>query len=170
VPEARRVAVLSVPNAGSAAAMVADLSAAAASLGLQVEFLYASTKDDIDAAFAGLSERQADALLVNPSPTLLFQNRRVQLALLAVRYRIPVMAPTRIYAEAGGLMSYGADGAEQTRQVGVYTGRILKGEKPADLPVMRTTKFELVINQQAADAIGIAIPPMLLALADEVIE
>jgi putative ABC transport system substrate-binding protein len=167
VPEAMRVAVLSTPNSSTG---VADLTAAAASLGLQIEFLYAGTREEIDTAFAELMQRRAQALLVAPTPTLLFQSRRVQLALLAARHRIPVMNVSRFYVEAGGLMSYGADRGDQARLVGLYTGRILKGEKPADLPVMRATKFELVINQQAAAIIGLAIPPTLLAIADEVIE
>jgi putative tryptophan/tyrosine transport system substrate-binding protein len=170
IPGATRIAVLSVPNVGKTGTMVTDLTTAVESMGLQVEFLYASSNHEIDAAFAGLAEKRADALLVNPAPTLLFQNRRVQFALLAARYKLPVMYPSRLYTEAGGLMSYGTDSRDQTRQVGVYVGRILKGEKPTDLPVIRATKFELIINQQAAGTIGIAIPPMLLAIADEVIE
>jgi len=169
VPEAMRVAVLSTPNSGTGVTD-ADLTAAAASLGLQIEFLYAGTRQEIDAAFAEFMQRRAQALLQAPTATLLFQSRRVQLALLAARHRIPVMYASRVYTEAGGLMSYGTDRGDQVRLVGVYTGRILKGEKPADLPVMRGTKFELVINQQAAAIIGIAIPPTLLAIADEVIE
>jgi putative ABC transport system substrate-binding protein len=171
VPEAVRVAALSVPNnSGSTAALVARLGAAAPNLGLQMEFLYASTRQDIDAAFARLAQMRVEALLVNPSTNFLFRNRRMQLALLATRYRMPVMYTSREYTGAGGLISYGADPADQLRLVGAYTGRILKGEKPSDLPVMRATKFELVINQQAAAVIGITIPPTLLAIADEVIE
>jgi putative ABC transport system substrate-binding protein len=170
VPEARRVAVLSTPNSRTVAANVADLTAAAASLGLQIDFLYAGSRQEIDAAFTDLVKKRTEALLLNPTPTLLFQNRRVQLALLAARHRIPVMYTNRLYAEAGGLMSYGPDRADQAHLVGVYTGRILKGEKPPDLPVMRATKFELVINQQAAGIIGMVIPPTLLAVADAVIE
>jgi len=113
---------------------------------------------------------RTEAVLVNPAPVLLFQSRRVQLALLAVRHMLPVMYPNRPYVEAGGLMSYGADSFDSDRQVGNYTGRILHGEKPADLPVLLATKFELVVNQQAARTIGLEIPPTLLATADEVIE
>jgi putative ABC transport system substrate-binding protein len=166
-PEALRVAALWAPNPSTG---VAELTAAAASLGLQIEFLYAGTRQEIDAAFAELVQKRAQALLLAPTAALLFQSRRVQLALLAARHRVPVMYVARAYVEAGGLMSYGADRGDGIRLVGVYTGRILKGEKPADLPVMRATKFELVINQQAAAIIGITIPPTLLAIADEVIE
>jgi putative ABC transport system substrate-binding protein len=123
-----------------------------------------------DAAFASLAQKRIDALLLAPTPSLLFLNRRVQLVTLAVRYAVPVIYPSRDYAEAGGLMSYAADSTDQYRQVGLYTGRILKGAKPADLPVMQPTKFELVINLQIARLLGIDVPPTLLAQADEVIE
>jgi len=170
VPRATRIAVLSVPNLPSTEAMIADLHAAAAILGLQIELAYASNIQEIDAAFARLAQMRTEAVLVNPAPVLLFQSRRVQLALLAVRHMLPVMYPNRPYVEAGGLMSYGADSFDSDRQVGNYTGRILHGEKPADLPVLLATKFELVVNQQAARTIGLEIPPTLLATADEVIE
>src|SRR5262249_19705257 len=104
------------------------------------------------------------------SPSLLFNNRRVQMVTAAVRYGIPAIYPSRIYAEAGGLMSYGANTAELYYQVGLYTGRVLKGEKPADLPIMRAVKFEFLINLQTARLLRIEVPPTLLALADEVIE
>jgi putative ABC transport system substrate-binding protein len=167
VPEAMRVAVLSTPNSSTGAA---DLTAAAASLGLQIEFLYAGTRAEIDTAFAELMQRRAQALMLTPTPTLLFQSRRVQLALLAARHRIPVMYARRVNVEAGGLMSYAADRGYQARLVGAYTGRILKGERPADLPVLQPTKFELVINLKTAKALGLTVPPSLLATADEVIE
>jgi putative ABC transport system substrate-binding protein len=167
VPEAMRVAVLSTPNSSTGAA---DLTAAAASLGLQIEFLYAGTRAEIDTAFAELMQRRAQALMLTPTPTLLFQSRRVQLALLAARHRIPVMYASRVNVEAGGLMSYAADRGYQARLVGAYTGRILKGERPADLPVLQPTKFELVINLKTAKALGLTVPPSLLATADEVIE
>jgi putative ABC transport system substrate-binding protein len=170
VPRATRIAVLSVPNIPSTEAMNADLRAAAATLGLQIELAYASSIQEIDAAFARLAQMRTEAILVNPAPVLLFLSQRVQLALVAVRYMLPVMYPSRSYPEAGGLMSYGADTLDSERQVGIYTGRILRGEKPADLPVTISTKFELVINQTAARTIGLEIPSMQLALADDVIE
>ena len=169
VPRATRTAVLSVPEP-SIEPINADLRAGAATLGLQIEFAYASSIQEIDAAFARLAQMRTEAVLVNPAPVLLFQSRRVQLALLAVRHMLPVMYPNRPYVEAGGLMSYGADSFDSDRQVGNYTGRILHGEKPADLPVLLATNFELVVNQQAARTIGLEIPPTLLATADEVIE
>ena len=170
VPRATRIAVLSVPNRPSIEPMIADLHAAAATLGLQIELAYASNIQEIDAAFARLAQMRTEAVLVNPSPEQLFLNRRVQLALLAVRHMLPVMYSSRTYVEAGGLMSYGPDARDTVRQVGNYAGRILHGDKPADLPVLLATKFELVINQQAARTIGLEIPPTLLATADEVIE
>jgi putative ABC transport system substrate-binding protein len=170
VPQATRIAVLTVPNAPSTEAMIADLHAAAAILGLQIELAYASSIQEIDAAFARLAQMRTHAVLVNPSPVQLFLTRRVQLALLAVRHMLPVMYSSRTYVEAGGLMSYGPDDVDTVRQVGNYAGRILHGEKPADLPVLLATKFELVINQQAARTIGFEIPSMQLALADDVIE
>ena len=169
VPRATRIAVLSVPEP-SIEPINADLRAGAATLGLQIEFAYASSIQEIDAAFARLAQMRTQAVLVNASPVQLFQNRRVQLALLAVRHMLPVMYPSRIYAEAGGLMSYGPSGNDSMRQAGNYAGRILHGDKPADLPVLLATKFELVINQQAARTIGFEIPSMQLALADDVIE
>ena len=170
VPQATRIAVLTVPSAPNTEPMIADLRAGAATLGLQIEFAYASSIQEIDAAFARLAQMRTEAVLVNASPVQLFQNRRVQLALLAVRHMLPVMYPSRIYAEAGGLMSYGPSGNDSMRQAGNYAGRILHGDKPADLPVLLATKFELVINQQAARTIGLEIPSMQLALADDVIE
>jgi putative ABC transport system substrate-binding protein len=119
-------------------------------------------------AFAALVEKRVDALLV--APFSLFDTRRVQLVTLASHHRIPTMYAFRDHVEAGGLVSYGSSAAERDRQVGIYVGRILKGEKPADLPVMRATKFEFVINLQTARTIGLAVPPTLIAQADEVIE
>jgi putative ABC transport system substrate-binding protein len=126
------------------------------------------TNEEIDAAFASLSQQRTDALLVNPDA--LFSTRRVQLATLATRHAIPVIYVDRIFPEAGGLMSYGSNVADRERQVGIYTGRVLKGEKPADLPILRASKFEFVVNLTTARALGIDFPPSLLALADEVIE
>ena len=147
---------------------IRDLQAAAAAIGRQIEILAAGTNRDIDTAFASLVQKRADALLVNPEP--LFRDRRIQLLTLAARHAVPAIYPTRDYAEAGGLMSYGANFADIVRQTGIYAGRVLKGEKPADMPVLQATKFEFVINLQTAKSLGIEIPPSLLATADEVIE
>jgi putative tryptophan/tyrosine transport system substrate-binding protein len=134
----------------------------------QIEVLSATTGGEIDSAFGALLEKQADALLINPDP--LFLTRRVQLVTLTARHAVPTIFPNREYADIGGLMSYGPSLNEQFRQTGIYIGRILKGEKPADMPVLRPTKFEFVINTQTAKILKIAIPSTLLALADEVIE
>jgi ABC-type uncharacterized transport system substrate-binding protein len=165
VPEARRFAVLINPNSPGD---ITDVRAAAAALGRQVETLTASTNLDIDASFASLVQKRVDALLVSPGPP--FGQRRVQLATLGARYRVPSILPDRRYAEVGGLMSYGSNAIEMYRQAGIYTGRILKGEKPADLPVLQAAKFEFVINLHTAKLLGLDVPPTLLARADEVIE
>lgn len=140
----------------------------AAQSGRQIEILYAGTDRDIDTAFVSLMEKRADALLVTPAT--LFLNRRVELATQAARHAIPAIYFERANAEAGGLMSYGPDEMDQYRQVGVYTGRILNGEKPADLPVLRPTKFEFVINLKTAKSLGLTLPRITLSRADEVIE
>jgi putative ABC transport system substrate-binding protein len=168
LPKATRLALLINPNNPIAEATVKDAQASAAAIGQQLEILAASTNREIDAAFASLVQKRADALLIGPD--VFFTNRRVQLATLTVRHGIPAVYAFREFAEAGGLMSYGTSNTERDRQVGVYTGRILKGEKPADLPVLQPTKFELVINLQTARTLGIEVPPTLLARADEVIE
>ena len=169
VPAAARVAVLVNPaNVGRAQSTRGDLEPAARVLGLQLQFYDASTSKEIDAAYATLVRERPDALFVG-SDTL-FTNRRVQLIALAARHALPAAYSVRESVEAGGLMSYGTSLADMYRQVGVYAGRILKGEKPADLPVMQATKFELVINLQTAKLLGLTVPPMLLAGADEVIE
>jgi putative ABC transport system substrate-binding protein len=128
----------------------------------------ASTGQQIDEAFVGLGRDRPDALFV--APDVFFNTRKVQLTILAARYGLPTSFSARDYVEVGGLMSYGTDINDTYRQVGVYAGRILKGEKPADLPVLQETKFELVINTQTAKTLGVIIPPTLLARADEVIE
>ena len=169
VPGAARVAVLVNPaNAGQTDATLRDIQAAARAMGLQIQVLNASTRSEIESAFAQLAREQSDALFVGSDS--FFHSRRVQLAVLAAIHRVPATFPNRDFAEAGGLMSYGANLAEAYRQVGVYVGRILKGAKPADLPVVQASKFELVINLPTAKALGLEVPPMLLARADEVIE
>ena len=169
VPGAARVAVLVNPaNKTTTEATVKDVQAAAPALGLQIRIFHADTAREIDAAYASLARQRLDALFVGPSP--FFNTRRLQLAIAAARHAVPTVFGQRDYADAGGLMSYGANVTEAYRQVGVYTGRILKGEKPADLPVVQSTKFELVINAQTARTLGLTVPPSLLAVADEVIE
>jgi putative tryptophan/tyrosine transport system substrate-binding protein len=169
VPAATRVAVLVNPvTAVASPTMLPELEAAARAMGLQIQVVNANTNSEIDAAFATLTRVRPDALFVTGGPFLL--SRRVQLALLAVRHAVPASYGSREYVEFGGLMSYGASQPDVLRQVGVYAGRILKGAKPADVPVLQAVKFELVINQQAARAIDLTVPPTLLAHADEVIE
>jgi putative ABC transport system substrate-binding protein len=168
VPGAARFAFLVVPNTPTTETQVRDAQAAASAIGRPLEILIASTNREIDMAFANLEEKRVDALLVGTAP--LFIGRRVQLATLAARHALPAIYRARENADAGGLMSYGTSLTDQYRQAGIYTGRILKGAKPADLPVLQSTKFELVINLQTARALGLTIPPGMLAIADEVIE
>jgi len=168
VPRAARVAVLVNPSVGWSDRAQKELDAGARALGLQIQILNATSNREIDAAFAFLLRERVDALFVTPGA--FFNSRRVQLATMAARHAVPMTSATREIAEAGGLMSYGPDIADAWREVGVYTGRILKGAKPADLPVVQSTKFELVINAQTAKALGLEVPPQLLARADEVIE
>jgi putative ABC transport system substrate-binding protein len=168
VPEALRFAVLVNFANPSAESMIKDAQLAASAFSRQIEVLSAGSSRDIDAAFASIAQKRIDALLV--SPDTLFFSRRVQLATLAVRHTIPAIYPLRDYAEVGGLMSYGTNIADLSRRVGIYTGRILKGEKPAELPVVQPTKFEFVINLQTARTLGIEVPLTLQAIADEVIE
>jgi putative ABC transport system substrate-binding protein len=137
-------------------------------MGLQTRILRTSTDREIDAAFASFIQKRPDALFVAGSS--FFLSRRVQFCLLAAFYHLPAMFSLRDLAEAGGLMSYGASLRDAYRQVGVYAGRILSGAKPADLPVVQSSKFELVINHQTARILGVTVPPSLLATADEVIE
>ena len=169
VPKAVRIAVLVNPaNASTAESTLRDVQEAAPTIGLQIQTLNASTIGEIDAAFASLARERPDALFVAPDG--FFNCRRVQFATLTARDRIPATYETREDVAAGGLMSYGTDLADMFRQVGVYTGNILKGAKPADLPVLQSTKFEFVINLQTARALGIEVPPGVLSIADEVIE
>ena len=169
VPKAVRVAVLVNPNNVSVVeTTVREVQKAAPTMGLQIRILKASTINEIDAAFATLARERIDVLLVAGDAFLI--SRRVQLATLTARDKIPVAYGTREPVEAGGLMSYGTDISDAFRQMGVYTGSILKGAKPADLPVLQSTKFEFVINLQTARALGIEVPPALFSLADEVIE
>jgi putative ABC transport system substrate-binding protein len=168
-PRAVRVAVLINPgNVPSAEATLRDLPEAARAIGLQIQILNASTSGEIEAAFATLVRDRADALVV--APDSFFISRRVQFATLAARHGIPAAHSTREEVEAGGLMSYGTDIPDMWRHVGVYAGQVLKGAKPADLPVVQATKFEFVINLVTARALGLEVPPALLARADEVIE
>ena len=169
VPRASRVAVLvNTADATNAAITEQEIKGAAVTIGLQILVFKASTSDEIDAAFTGLSSARADALFV--APGAFFSERRVQLATLASRYAIPAAYGVRESAEAGGLLSYGTSIADMFRQVGAYAGRVLRGEKPADLPVLQPTAFELVINLRTAKALGLNIPATVLASADEVIE
>jgi putative tryptophan/tyrosine transport system substrate-binding protein len=148
--------------------LISEMQAAASAIGRQIEVFEVSANREIDTAFTSLVRKQIDALLV--SPQTLFRNRRAQILTLAARHAVPVMYPDREFAEPGGLMSYGSSVTERERQVGIYTGRVLKGEKPGDLPILRASNFEFVINLQTARIIGLDIPATLLARADEVIE
>jgi putative ABC transport system substrate-binding protein len=169
VPKAVRVAVLVNPaNASATQTTLREVQEAAPATGLQIQILNAATIGEIDAVFASFARERPDALFV--SGDAFFTGRAVQFATLTARDKIPAAYSNREHAAAGGLMSYGTDFTDSFRQVGVYTGRILKGEKPADLPVLQSTKFEFVINLQTARALGIAVPPAVLSIADEVIE
>ena len=169
MPKAVRVAVLVNPtNAANTEFTLREVQEAASTIGLQIQILNASTIDEIDAAFATLARERPDALFV--AGDAFFVYRAAQLVTLAARDRIPATYAARELVAAGGLMSYGTDLADMFHQVGVYTGSILKGAKPADLPVLQTTKFELVINRATAKALGLTIPAGVLSIADEVIE
>jgi putative ABC transport system substrate-binding protein len=169
VPRAARVAVLVNPtNAGRAESTLKELQAVAGAMALQIQAVNASTASELNAAFATFGRERPDALFVGTDP--FFSSRRVQLILHATRHAIPATYPNRQYPDIGGLMSYGADLPDAWRQVGVYAGRILKGAKPVDLPVVQSSKFELVINAETARMLGLTIPASLLAVADEVIE
>src|SRR5262249_15386647 len=168
IPAAARVGLLVNPKSLTTERAIRDVTAAASAIGLQVDIVQASDSREIESAFGTLVHNKADALVVGPDP--FFASRRLQLAILAARHVLPVVYNVREYAEAGGLMSYGTNVRDAYRQIGVYVGRVLKGAKPADLPVVQSSKFELVINLPTARALGLEIPPTLLARADEVIE
>jgi ABC-type uncharacterized transport system substrate-binding protein len=169
VPGASRVAVLLNPSSAVLSESARkDVETAARDMGLQIQVLNASTSREIDAAFPALVRERVDALFVSPDG--FFNSRRVQLANMAARHVVPITSATREIVEAGGLMSYGSNMQDVWRQVGAYAGRILKGAKPADLPVVQSSKFELVINAQTARMLGLTIPPGVLAIADEVVE
>ena len=168
LPTAARIGLLVNPANANVEGVTKDVEAAASAIGVQIDVVGASDSREIEAAFATLVRNKAAALLVGADS--FFFNRRLQLAILAARHAIPAVYFNREFAEAGGLMSYGTSLTEVYRQLGVYTGRILKGSKPADLPVVQSTKFEFVINLLSARALGLEIPPVLLARADEVIE
>jgi putative ABC transport system substrate-binding protein len=168
VPTATRIGLLINPGNANAADVIKDMTAAGAATGVQIEVVQASNNLEIDAAFTLLVRKRADGLVVGADS--FFFNRRLQIATLATRHAIPAVYNAREYAEAGGLMSYATSLVEAFRQVGIYTGRVLQGAKPADLPVVQSSKFEFVINLSTARALGIEVPPTLLARADEVIE
>jgi putative ABC transport system substrate-binding protein len=169
VPKAARIVVLVNPaNTSTAEATLRDIPEAARAIGVQIQVLKAGTSREIEAAFANLVRDQADALFT--APDAFFISRRVQFTTLTMRDRIPAAYADRELVEAGGLMSYGSDFTDMFSRVGAYTGRILRGEKPSDLPVVQATKLEFVINLQTARALGLEVPPTLLARADEVIE
>jgi putative tryptophan/tyrosine transport system substrate-binding protein len=168
VPRATTIAVLVNPNYSAAENQLRDVEEAAARLGVQLVVLRANAISDLAGAFADLAQQRAGALLVTASP--FFNSRREQLVVLAARHAVPAIYEWREFAAAGGLMSYGTSITDAYRQGGVYAGRIVKGEKPADLPVVQSTKFEFVINLSTAKALGIEVPPGLSSMADEVIE
>jgi putative ABC transport system substrate-binding protein len=169
VPGATRVSVLVNPtNAVDSETTLREVAAAVSANGLQIQLLNASTSREIEAAFATFVRERPDALFVGPDP--FFNSRRVQFAVLAAHHKVPATYAGRDYAEAGGLMSYGSNVTDAWRQIGIYTGRILKGAKPVDLPVMQASKFELVINLPTARTLGLAVPDTVLARADVVIE
>ena len=169
LPRAARIAVLVNPaNATNTASILRDVEAAARAIGLQVQVLNASTSREINAAFEDVGRDRPDAVYVGSNTFL--TARRIQVVQLAAFHRLPAVYPTPDFVQVGGLMSYGANFMDAFRQLGIYTGRILKGAKPADLPVMQSSKFDLVINAETARMLGLTVPPSLLARADEVIE
>jgi putative ABC transport system substrate-binding protein len=168
IPTATRIAVLVNPTGVETETTLRDVQSTARATALEIQLLNARTSREINVAFAAFVRERPDALFVDIDP--FFTSRRVQLVNLASRYAIPATYPGRQFTEVGGLMSYGSNLTDAWRQVGVYAGRILKGAKPADLPVAQSTKFELVINAETARMLGLTVPPSLLAIADEVIE
>jgi putative ABC transport system substrate-binding protein len=168
VPKATRIALLVNPNNPNVGTISGEVNEAADTVGLQTQILQAGTDGEIDAAFAALVEGRAGGLIVGGDP--FFFNRRAQLIAAAARYALPAIYEAREFVEAGGLASYGASLTQALRLVGLYTGKILKGDKPADLPVVQPTGFELVINLKTAKALGLTVPPSILAQADDVIE
>jgi putative ABC transport system substrate-binding protein len=169
LPTAGRFALLVNPKSPVVTeTFIKEVQIAAATLGLQIDILTASANPDIDTALADAAARKTEGLIV--APDLLFNNRRVQLVALTLRHALPAIFPWREAVEAGGLMSYGASFADGYRQVGIYTGRVLNGDRPGDLPVMQASRFELVINLHTAKMLGLTLPPTLLASADEVLE
>jgi putative tryptophan/tyrosine transport system substrate-binding protein len=169
LPGATRVAVLLDPNDDAIVvkSTIADVRAAAIAIGREIEVFYGGDAGDIDAAFASFVEKRSEVLLVSPSS--FFSSNRMQIVALAAQHRVPALYFEREYADIGGLMSYGADNPEQYRQLGIYAGRILNGKKPGDLPVLRATRLEFVVNLKTAKALGLTIPPRLVGIADELI-
>jgi putative ABC transport system substrate-binding protein len=168
LPAAKRIAVLvNIENADSARSLITGTQTAALTIGMQTEFVFASVEGEIDAALAGLGAR-SQALIIHPD--ILFTQHREKLAALAFRQKLPALYSTRNFPQAGGLMSYGSSFLDAHRQAGIYAGRILKGEKPGELPAQRATRFQFIINLKTAKALGLEVPPTLLARADEVIE
>jgi putative ABC transport system substrate-binding protein len=168
IPNAKKIGLIMYRQGVGAAALEKDLEAAIHTLGGQIVVLWTNSASDLEAAFGSAAEQQADALLVTSSA--MFMDRRAEIVALAARHRLPTAYAWREFVEAGGLISYGPPLAWAYRQVGQYAGRILKGEKPANLPVMLPTQFELVINLKTANALGVKVPPNLLAVADAVVE
>jgi putative tryptophan/tyrosine transport system substrate-binding protein len=168
LPNVQRFAVLVNPSNPNAESLAKDVQAAGSAIGRQIEILAVSTARDIDAAFVSFAQKRGDALVVNPDPLL--DNRRLQIVTLAAHQRVPAIYSFRENVDIGGLMSYGSSAGDRDRQAAVYAGRILKGESPGSLPVIRAAKFEFVLNLQTAKALGLDVPATLLAQADEVIE